>query len=504
MWTKSFLVKIWALVVAIGLLAANAKNEVRVISSKMLKATSAFTPRFDVKLSRVAAEELIQSADTRGALYKAIGLLARHQGHDVANASLLIELILDMQITDSSSPDFGGWPLRQNPYTVDANWREFVGTGLVLIESEFSQYLTPELLVILKDAIVRAGQGSAIREVDPSYTNIAAMSVMLMHSASQLSTDKRLQKQALGLAQEMAKLYQSEGLFSEYNSPTYYGVDLMAFAMWRRYSKSSTLAELGAHLESRLWHDLIQMYHPGLKAFAGPAVRRYGLNERHYVSLAGLWIAVALDDLGAAPLPPIAEGLKPYEWDYLPVFAVVGVTVPSGLKQFLTNPMPHREIRRHDPFNPMIGRPMSVHSILRPTWMMGSSSFLGQPLGQRVAAAIHWKIDDQTTGWLALHGASLGEATIDKNALHVRFPVATPGNKVTIMMNTPRIAEQNIQEDVWQLERLSMRVTSHIGLPCLEFWDHDAYGRTLVLNYLIPENYDKAKDGLIIRPQFQN
>lgn len=47
-------------------------------------------------------------------------------------------------------------------------------------------------------------------------------------------------------------------MYHEYNSPTYYGVNLYALAFWRRYARSEKLAKVP---HQALWRDIAR-HHP--------------------------------------------------------------------------------------------------------------------------------------------------------------------------------------------------------------------------------------------------
>ena len=67
---------------------------------------------------------------------------------------------------------------------------------------------------------------------------------------------------ASGWRPTVERLYRDEGGFREFNSPTYYGVDLWGLALWRR-SSSPRLVAAGQRLEAALWRDIATFYHAG-------------------------------------------------------------------------------------------------------------------------------------------------------------------------------------------------------------------------------------------------
>ena len=49
---------------------------------------------------------------------------------------------------------------------------------------------------------------------------------------------------------EVARLYHLHNAFDEYNSPTYYGVDLFGLALWRSYGSTADMRDAGASIEA--------------------------------------------------------------------------------------------------------------------------------------------------------------------------------------------------------------------------------------------------------------
>jgi len=63
-------------------------------------------------------------------------------------------------------------------------------------------------------------------------------------------------------AAEIVRLFNENGAFEEYNSPTYYGIDLYALALWRLHPPTERFRVWGEQLNADLWHDIARWYHP--------------------------------------------------------------------------------------------------------------------------------------------------------------------------------------------------------------------------------------------------
>jgi hypothetical protein len=150
----------------------------------------------------------------------------------------------------------------------DPNWRQFVGTTFRLIEKTFG--------LDLHEPIDLAIAGEPPDRVPPSYSNIALMRAWLEEDET--------------YAAEVLRLFSENGAFAEYGSPTYYGIDLYALALWRLHPPTPKFAEWGRAIESDLWRDIARWYHPGLRNLCGPFSRAYGMDMTRYVALLGMWL----------------------------------------------------------------------------------------------------------------------------------------------------------------------------------------------------------------------
>jgi hypothetical protein len=66
--------------------------------------------------------------------------------------------------------------------------------------------------------------------------------------------------------------------FTEYNSPTYYGVDLLGLALWREVGPTDPFRRLGREMEADLWREIGLFYQPRPRNMAGPCSRAYGMD----------------------------------------------------------------------------------------------------------------------------------------------------------------------------------------------------------------------------------
>jgi hypothetical protein len=183
----------------------------------------------------------------------------------------------------------------------DPNWRQFVGTAFRLIEKTFG--------LDLHEPIELAVAGEPPDRVPPSYSNIALMRAWLEADET--------------YAQQIVDLFFEHGAFEEYGSPTYYGIDLYALALWRVHPPTPKFREWATAIESTVWRDLARWYHPGLRNLCGPYSRAYGMDMSSYVALLGLWL----------PEPVVPDVTKPFEHSHDLLMAPVVELLGGGPKE---------------------------------------------------------------------------------------------------------------------------------------------------------------------------
>ncbi|KAI2787842.1 hypothetical protein POX_f08220 [Penicillium oxalicum] len=239
---------------------------------------------------------------TRFTAWYVAGLLYRNEGDDVANAKAAIEAILACQMTESyDSAWYGTFKLSPDePYptpdsdlyppqiytTYDPNWREFIGTQLVQIVEEFSSLLGDKLVSHIEDSLEIAAVGSMRRNgsypegdnLTPAYSNPALMRAWYVAWIGARRNNDTYIKYADNQADLIGNLFRSTGsnVFSEYNSPTYYGMDVWALAGAIKYAPpNANVVKNSKAMLTDLWADIAAHYNPYLSVMAGPYDRAY-------------------------------------------------------------------------------------------------------------------------------------------------------------------------------------------------------------------------------------
>jgi hypothetical protein len=209
---------------------------------------------------------------------------------DVARAQRIVDELRQLQydapgaVWDGTFARFAEWrtpPLEGAVEWIDydPNWRQFIGTTFWLLRHHWD--------IEIGDAIERAIAGEPVDRVSPRYSNIALMKAWLERDET--------------YAARVVEVFDAHGAFEEYGSPTYYGIDLFALALWTEHPPSPFFAEHGERVTEALWTDIARWWHPRLENLCGPYSRAYGLDMRSHVALLGLWFpAPVLPPLDAA------------------------------------------------------------------------------------------------------------------------------------------------------------------------------------------------------------
>jgi hypothetical protein len=326
----------------------------------------------------------------------AVGLLARG---DTARAERVLEQLCALQYDrpgvewHGTFARFAEWPQPPEVGAVvwadyDPNWRQFLGTTFAVILHMFD--ISSGVAAQLQEAIDGAIAGEPRDRVPPSYSNIALMKAWLEADETYASS--------------VIACFDEHVAFEEYNSPTYYGIDLYALALWRTLPPTPRLAAWGERLWNALWTDIARWWHPGLRNLCGPYSRAYGMDMSNYLALLGLWLPEPVvpemdgafahsHDLTMAPLVAALDGASGVEVAFSDDERVVEQTLPGG---------------------------RVATGWLAPGVMAGGERggrFRAE--GQYQPATVHWLQPDGSVGWLRLRHAGPLSATASDGTLTV-------------------------------------------------------------------------------------
>jgi hypothetical protein len=410
----------------------------------------------------------------RETAWYALGLLLRNAAGDPARAARAVDAVLAYQFDAPGQPYHGTWyrsphepPPPANPVIwddYDPNWREFIGTTLALMLIEYEPLLPADLVGRIELALRRAIAGTLERNVPASYTNIALMTAFLLQFGAARFEQPDWAVLAERLASEVVARFRVNGAFDEYNSPTYYGIDLYALALWRSYAASALLRAAGAKIEAALWRDIAQYYHADMRNVAGPYDRSYGMDLRRYVACLGMWIWLATG-YERAPFPDLSAPLD-HGWDFAvaPVFALMGLRMPEDARpHFLAFQGPHHVE------HVIANEPRRVAT----AWvgakvMLGAEDSGGthRVNDQFHPATIHWLIAGGEVGWIRLRHTTPVDVRAEPNQLAIVCAAPAGGEQEFLFqVAAPKIDLAALQPSRWELPGLTLRVETNAGDP---------------------------------------
>jgi len=407
----------------------------------------------------------------RETAWYALGLLLRDAPGDRMRACRAVDTVLTYQFDAPGQPYHGTWcrspyepPPPENPTVwedYDPNWREFVGTTLAFILLEYEVWLPSDLVRRIDVALRRAIAGTLARNVPASYTNIALMTAFVLQFSADRFGEPAWAADAERLAAEILQRFRANTTFDEYNSPTYYGVDIYALALWRSYASSARLRESGAEMEAALWRDIAQFYHAGMRNVAGPYDRSYGMDMRHYVASLGMWIWLATG-YERAPFPGL-DGPIEHGWDFAvaPLFALLGLRMPDDARLHFLAFQGERQIERA-----IAAAPRRVAT----AWV-GARVMLGaQDSSSRYRvgdhqfhpATIHWLIDKDRVGWIRIRSVQPVDARTERNSLSIACTEHAGGDlEFVFQIVAHEIDLAALQHDRWELPGLTVRAATN-------------------------------------------
>jgi hypothetical protein len=379
----------------------------------------------DYDLAPRSAHMVPQSA------WYAVGLLLRG---DVARAERALEALCGLQydapgaVWDGTFARFAEWPEPPSTGAVewvdyDPNWRQFLGTTFAVILETFD--LSPAVEARLREAIDRAIAGEPRDRVAPSYSNIALMKAWLERDEA--------------YAASVVESFDEYGAFEEYGSPTYYGIDLYALALWRRYPPTPLFASWGERLWSELWRDIARWWHPRLRNLCGPYSRAYGMDMTRYVGLLGLWL----------PEPVVPSLAAPFEHSHDLTMAPLVEVVGGGPPDIVFDD-DERVVEQRLP-----GGRVATGWISGDVMAGGERGGRFRAEGQYHPATVHWSTPDGSVGWLRLRHAGALSATASHSELRVTVhDHHRLGRQPVIVEASPA---GTFSGDQWSMPGLSLR-----------------------------------------------
>jgi hypothetical protein len=400
----------------------------------------------------------------RESSWYALGLLLRDAPGDRKMAADILDVVLKEQYLQPGVRWYGTYkrtPEEPDPTAktliwrgYDPNWRVFIGTTFAMILIEFPERISPQLAQRMYAAIDRSIQGEISEDrLLPTYTNIALMYGFLWDFAA--IHDKRAdwQKQSADWTENVYRIFKEHNAFSEYNSPTYCGVDLYGLALWRDYGSTGRIRSIGSEMESSLWRELTNYYQPNLRNLSGPYDRAYGMDMERYVSVVGVWMRTALD-APHAPLPTLNATTDhlPDLW-FAPHLAILGTQIPDDalakMKSFAGEHLIRKQIDNQRVATAWIGKDVVFGGEATSRTKDSGTTTQFHP------ATAQWRTPSGEIGWVQLVQSPMVDATADEHGL----TISTTGT-VRWRIHAKDLVQKNVGETEWNLPGLRVKAAS--------------------------------------------
>jgi len=414
----------------------------------------------EMPIGKNLSDILSDQTSIRSKTRLAQSLLFRNEIGDLEKATYILNWILSHQHKDETKRIFGSWKTNVTNDRLDENWREFVGCDLIIILENYRKLLSPELISSIENSLYLAAKGAFTRNVGGEYTNISIMSSFLLDYVGALKKDSLLSMAGLKKAEEIFNLYHSNKSFSEFNSPTYYGVSMIGLALWRKYAVHDDIKKMGMNLENKLWNETVTFYHPNLKNMAGPYFRAYGMDMQQYFSIIGLWISIALDDETKAPMP-LVKGPKYGEMSNISSILHLGLSIPQTVLDQLNNSKKKVLIQKSIP-NKYKGDPLKMVTMqMDEHWMMGGLWGNLRKWEQIKSGTIHWLNKNNEINWLMI----LGDGKTNVKIVDKKIDIYPSQEKIQTMELFIYSSEQNpetFKNKNWSLSNIQLKLKTQL------------------------------------------
>lgn len=501
--------------------------------------------RYDPEVQMIWEDEHCHS--TRESAHYALGLLLRDEKDDVAVASRVIDRVLEMQIvkdheiydgTFKTSPErplppegFTAWgtfppgygyaisdaldevyrrfaeysKLSQAMFSLfrqavdeviprvwrsfDPNWREFIACTFAIILEHYEEKLPARQVQQMDQAMKRTVAASLERYLTqsiPTNTNIELMHLFIAHYYGHRYQRLDWMTHAEQGAAKLYIDYMELHSFAEFNSSTYYGVDLTVLGMWRQYSRTASFRRIGRELEYGLWEDIAEFYEPNLENICGPFARSYE-NEITEHSSIGVLLYLALGS-GYRHLTVVN-----CETSHDPMIALVGVEVPEEVRQRLIYSRGERFAYRQ--FKELCERDLpgknrnvcTARAWISERLMIGGMSGSRNTNGQMHNATAHWLDDKGRRYSLRMVRREVGQ-TWNSHLRGMYFNVETGVRELNISaelhcsvpvelvfeIGGPELKGLEITSGSWKLPGLTVEVVADAPEPTLVLTDGKA------------------------------
>lgn len=377
----------------------------------------------------------------RDTAYYALGLLKRGCTGDISRAALAIEAVLKEQFVCEGEEHNGTFRFAlETPDPVakiawedyDPNWREFIAVIFAVILERFSPLLDNRLIQNIDEAMCLACETSyqrAMVRTPEMADNIFIMHIFIMDFFGRRFNRSDWVEYAEFSAKRCYHEFMENKAFPEYNSPTYYGVDIPALMCWEQISRSECLKKYSSEMINAVLDDIKLLYNPYLNNVCGPYVRSYGIDMQKYISGIGMLLYEAAGGTGNM-VPKLIQ-----EWEYCEKIGklndIAGIFLIKQLKKLSYD---QDSANKDNPFprtfsKTIISQPFlqKASAYIEKDYMLGAMYGMSRLNSQRHPLTIHWSSDgkintfrlvikDENGADVKFYKSSVqADASVDKN-----------------------------------------------------------------------------------------
>ncbi|THX61510.1 hypothetical protein D6D06_00556 [Aureobasidium pullulans] len=406
--------------------------------------------------------------DTRSSAWYAIGLLARNEGDDVANAEKILTAIVDGQYKDPAEQWFGDYQKEpEEPYvgteaypadiydSWDPNWRGFIGTTFIIGLEEFPHLLSKNVTDLILGSLHNSTVGDSYRvggvdddNLYPAYSNPSIMRAFVSGWTGRRLNDSNFTMAGEQYAQEIVDLFTRADTLSEFNSGTYTGVSLFGLTLWAKYLPAdSIMTQYGERMIKATWEAVGQLWHPELRNMAGPWDRSYGFDMNRYFSLMALWFWIIMGKEKSSLISRPQIMSHSADFAYGPLFAVLGEFQASLVPEDVLNAL--QEFRGEHIFNSStFSPPFDTYPRNITTWLASNISIGAETFDENVIggpainpstfnpAVIQWNTG-KGVGFITLHASENATTTaVSPGYLELSYPYGNSSSIFSFLVST--------------------------------------------------------------------
>ena len=368
--------------------------------------------------------------------------------------------------------------------TYEPNLREFVGMVFAMLLEHFADRLPVPLVCRLEESGRQLMIGAIARaksDFTPLNTNIRIMYIFLLDWFGCRLGEPSWQEESLVQARKLLVEYREFHAVAEFNSPTYYGVDLSTIGYWQRYGSREELRALGAELEEGLWRDAADFYNPDMRNFCGPYSRNYEMEMQLHTCFCDLMFL----GLGAERFPwhPFSE-----ESVCNPLLVLGQVHIPKDVIQRLTEKCGPRYLKRNFRELSERGDPACRQALctamayITPTLMLGTLSGSENPSHQLHPLTVFWQNGEEIGTIRLLRSLPDGrmihlhtvlfDGALEETRINMRVDNRT-GQDVDVFFEIAcqGLSEDQLLPDKWELPGLTVRLAANAPAPLVRRMD---------------------------------